>query len=292
MENSVTVVEDGLGDAISFFEEFWMEIVTFFSPHILVPRIVISIVIVIVALVIRKIIVRMIKKAASRSKKMTPVMASLMRKTISALITLFAAIAVIQTFGINLTPILAGLGITGVILGFALQETISSFFSGVLLAVNNPFRIGDYVLIDTVEGTVVAIDLMCVTLATSDNKKITMNNKTVWASTITNYSDVDKRRVDLTVSIAYSSDMSKVRPLIYSLLRSYPEVLPDPDITIEVSSINDSALNLIVRPWTKPDDYWAVLWRFYGEIIPLLNNNGIEVVYKKVNVDVISSPGQ
>ena len=64
MENSVTVVEDGLGDAISFFEEFWMEIVTFFSPHILVPRIVISIVIVIVALVIRKIIVRMIKKAA------------------------------------------------------------------------------------------------------------------------------------------------------------------------------------------------------------------------------------
>ena len=263
----------------------------FHIPKI-VTTLLIAAAIIIVARILIAIIRRTILNFSKRSKKFTFIMAQLVWKLCAALIWIIAIVAVLGVFGIDLTPVLAGLGITGVVLGFALQESISSLFSGIMIALNSPFRVGDWVDIGDISGTVQSMDLMCVTLSSGDNKKITMNNKTVWASTITNYSDVDKRRVDLTVSIAYSSDMSKVRPLIYSLLRSYPEVLPDPDITIEVSSINDSALNLIVRPWTKPDDYWAVLWRFYGEIIPLLNNNGIEVVYKKVNVDVISSPGQ
>ena len=258
-----------------------------------IPRIVVTIAIAVLIIIIAKIlcyiIKRTLKKIANRGLKFTMIMAQLVSKLCSALIWIIAIVAVLGIFGIDLTPVLAGLGITGVVLGFALQESISSLFSGVMIAINNPFRVGDWVDIGDISGTVVAMDLMCVTLSAGDNKKITMNNKNVWGNTIINYSYIDKRRLDMTVTVRYSDDLEKAKDTIRDLIAGYPESLKDPAPLVEIGSYTDSSISIYVRPWVSPSDYWKVYWRFNAEILKTLQANGIDMPFNQLDVHIINN---
>lgn len=256
-----------------------------------IPRFVTSIIIATVIIIVAKILIaiikRMILKLSKRSRKFTFIMAQLVWKLAAALIWVIAIVSVLGIFGIDLTPVLAGLGITGVVLGFALQESISSLFSGVMIAINAPFRVGDWVDIGDISGTVVSMDLMCVTLSSGDNKKITMNNKNVWGNTIVNYSYIDKRRLDMSVTVRYTDDLEKAKSTIRELVTSYPEVLRDPAPLVEIGSYNDSSISIYVRPWVMPSDYWPVYWRFNADILKTLNANGIDMPFNQMDVHLI-----
>ena len=150
-----------------------------------------------------------------------------------------------------------------------------------------PFRVGDWVDIGDISGTVKSMDLMCVTLASGDNKKITMNNKSVWGNTIVNYSYIDKRRLDMTVSVRYTDDLEVAKSAIRDLLGSYPEILPDPAPLVEVGSYNDSSITIYVRPWVAPSDYWPVAWRFNSDILKALQSRGIDMPYNQLDVHIV-----
>lgn len=252
------------------------------------PRIAVSAILAAAVFIAAKIISavarKMFRDLAARSAKFTPIMASLVSRMTMVLIWIIAIIAILGLFGIDLTPVLAGLGITGVVLGFALQESISSLFSGIMIAINRPFRVGDWVDIGDISGTVKSMDLMCVTLASGDNKKITMNNKNVWGSTIINYSFIDRRRLDMKVSIRYSDDIETAKEVILSLILSYKEVLRDPAPLVEVGNYADSSIDIYVRPWVAPSDYWPVCWRFNSEILPTLQSHGIDMPFSQLTV--------
>ena len=156
-----------------------------------------------------------------------------------------------------------------------------------MIAVNNPFRVGDWVDIGDISGTVVAMDLMCVTLAAGDNKKITMNNKNVWGNTIVNYSYIERRRLDMSVSVRYTDDLEKAKETIRNVLSGYAEILPEPATLVEVGSYNDSSISIYVRPWVKPADYWNVYWRFNSEILPALRANGIDMPFNQLDVHIV-----
>ena len=259
-----------------------------------IPKIVTTIAIAVIILIIAKILVTAIKHslrklAGKGNKKFTLIMAQLVWKLCAAIIWIIAIVAVLGIFGIDLTPVLAGLGITGVVLGFALQESISSLFSGVMIAVNNPFRVGDWVDIGDISGTVVAMDLMCVTLAAGDNKKITMNNKNVWGNTIVNYSYIERRRLDMVVTVRYSDDLEKAKATIRDLISGYPEILKDPVPLVEVGSYNDSSISIYVRPWVSPSDYWNVYWRFNADVLKTLRANGIDMPFNQMDVHLINN---
>ena len=267
-----------------------VEVVDSLSTTTHIPHIVISALIALGVFIAAKIIVNVVRKAlkkfSARSTKFTPMMASLVSKIVSVVVWIIAIVAMLGAFGIDLTPVLAGLGITGVVLGFALQESISSFFSGIMIAINGPFRVGDWVDIGTVSGEVESMDLMCVTLAAGDNRKITMNNKTVWGSTIVNYSYIDKRRIDMSVSIRYTDDVEKAKKIIRELLASYKEVFKDPAPAVEINEFGASAISICVRPWVCPEDYWTVYYRFNSDILPLMQKNGIDMPFDQITVHV------
>ncbi len=185
---------------------------------------------------------------------------------------------------------LAGLGITGVILGFAFQETIGNLLSGVMIVINAPFRIGDYIETGSFSGTVTDMDMICVILSTPDNKKITMSNKLVWSNPIVNYSNIERRRVELAVSVSYQADLTLAKQVIKNILDSYPEVLCEPAPIIEVNKLNTSSIDFVVRPWTKPADYWKVYWRFNGEILQRLAEAGLSVPFNQLDVHIIDQP--
>ncbi len=256
------------------------------------PRIAVSAIIALVIIIVAKIINAVIKNSltgfSKRDPKFTPIMANLVIKICAVIIWIIAIVSVLGVFGIDLTPVLAGLGITGVVLGFALQETISSLFSGVMIAVNNPFRVGDWIEIgqDGVAGTVVDMDLMCITLSTGDNKKYTVNNKYVWSNTILNYSYIERRRLDMTVSVRYTDDVEKTKTVLRNLIGTYPEVMPDPAPLVEVGSYGDSAIVFYVRPWVAPSDYWNVYWRFNSDVLKTLRDNGIDMPFNQLVVQI------
>ncbi len=264
---------------------FISKIISYFDPQTMLIRIIALVIIVVVASLLTKIVSKFFKNLQKRNK-ISSIFATLMRKTANGIIWVIAAISILQDFGVNLTPVIAGLGVSGVVLGLALQETIASFFSGLIIAVKRPFEIGDYVSIDGTEGSVKSMDIMGISLTTADNKLITMSNKNVWGSVIINSSALDKRRVDMIVSVAYGTDLEKARGIITDIIMSYPEVLKDPAPRIEVHTLADSSINFIVRPWTANSDYWTVYWRFQKEIVEVLTANGIEIPYNKLDVNI------
>lgn len=267
-------------------DEFVSDITKYFNPERFIPRVIAFLVILAIAIALTRLVRKSFKKLQSMHK-ISSIFGTLMRKVLNAIIWIVAAVFILQDFGVDLTPVIAGLGISGVVLGFALQETIASFFSGFIIAVKRPFEIGDYVSIGGTEGTVKTMDIMGVSLATGDNKLITMSNKNVWGSVIINTSALDKRRIDMIVPVAYDTDLVKAKDVISSVILSYPEVLKDPEAKIEVHTLADSSINFIVRPWVANADYWTVYWRFQKEIVDAFRANGIEIPYNKLDVTLL-----
>jgi small conductance mechanosensitive channel len=191
---------------------------------------------------------------------------------------------VLQRLGVNIAPLIAGLGVTGFILGFAFQESLGNLAAGMMIAINQPFKVGDYVAVGGIEGSVRELNMMAATLTTGDNKKVVVPNKVIWGSAITNYTAMDKRRVDLAIGIAYGADIGKAKRVALETMRNHPLVLADPAPVAEVLSMGDSAVNLALRPWTKPGDYWTVLFAVNQAIKEAFEKNGIEIPFPQIEV--------
>ena len=237
-------------------------------------------------------VMTLLERGLQRSKKISDLMARYTLQLVNILGWILLAIAFLQHMGLNMGPVLAGLGITGVILGFAFQETIGNLLSGVMIVINAPFRIGDYIEAGAFAGTVTDMDMICVTLSTPDNKKITMSNKLVWGNPIVNYSDIERRRVELAVSVTLGSDIERTKKTIREILASYSEVLPTPEPVVEVTKLTSSSVYLVVRPWVRPSDYWKVHFRFNGEIYDRLSEAGIAVPHTQLDVHLIAQEGE
>jgi len=264
----------------------WESIRLWFSEESL--NLLFSIVGILLILIVGKILIVVLRKLMgrmfSRSKKINELMAKFLLKVVSVISWTFVFLIVLTQMGINLAPILAGIGVTGFILGFAFQETIGNLLAGVMIVLNAPFRIGDYVEVGSMNGTVRDMDMMSVTLATPDNKRVIMANKLIWGQAIVNYSYTDTRRVEMGVSIAYDSDVGKAKEILWDIINSYPEVLPEPKPVIAVNKLNDSSVDLVVRPWTQPADYWTVYFRFQQEVLEKFRAAKVEIPFPQLDV--------
>jgi small conductance mechanosensitive channel len=119
---------------------------------------------------------------------------------------------------------------------------------------------------------------------TPDNKLVICPNSSIWGSSITNYSAMATRRVDMVVGISYSADISEAKTLISGVLAGDDLVLSDPEPVVEVVEMADSSINLVVRPWCKTEDYWAVYFKMNHELKDLLDKNGIEIPFPQMDV--------
>lgn len=198
----------------------------------------------------------------------------------------FLAVIILGKLGVNVGPLIAGLGVTGFVLGFAFQESLGSLASGLMIAINEPFKVGDYVAVGGFEGTVLQLDMMAVTLATPDNRRITIPNKSAWGSPIVNYSALATRRVDVSIGIAYGADISLARKTAIETIAALPGVLSDPAPMAEVKSLDDSAVALTIRAWTANADYWAVFFAANQALTEAFAAKGIRIPYPQLDVHV------
>lgn len=200
------------------------------------------------------------------------------------LVIAFAVIAVLKKFGVETASLVAVLGAAGFAVGFALQGSLSNFAAGVMLLVFRPFRIGDFVEVGGVAGSVRELRLFTTILNTPDNIRIMVPNAQVFGTTIKNYTAEDTRRVDMTFGIGYGSDMGKAAGIIKDILESDPRVLKEPAVQIAVAELADSSVNFVVRPWAKKEDYWTLKFDVTRAVKEAFDREGIEIPFPQVTV--------
>ncbi|MGN0853005.1 MAG: mechanosensitive ion channel family protein [Kiritimatiellia bacterium] len=233
-----------------------------------------------------KWLVAAIRKALLKSKRVDPLLRTFLCSVASKTGWAVVIIVALGRVGVDVEPLVASLGVTGVVLGFAFKESLGSLASGLMIALNHPFKVGDYVNVGGIEGSVVELNMMATVLATSDNKKITVANGTVWRSAITNFSALGKRRVDMVVGVGYGTDLTKAVALALETVKKVPGVLADPAPAVSVAALDASAVTLNVRPWAACADYWSVHSAAQQAVKEAFDANGIEIPFPQLAVHV------
>ena len=208
------------------------------------------------------------------------------------LIIAFVAVAVLGMVGIQTASMVAVLGAAGLAVGLALQGTLSNFAAGVMLLVFRPFKVGDYVEVGGTAGAVEAVGLFSTTLNTPDNVKITIPNGAVFGNTIKNYAANDTRRNDMIVGISYDDDIGVALETISRVIDSDVRVLKDPAPVVAVSELGDSSVNIVVRPWCKKEDYWALRFDMMRSLKEQLEAAGCSIPYPQRDVHLFQTTAQ
>jgi len=243
-----------------------------------------AIVIFLVGWLVIRIIGSLIGRAISKSAGHRALLGNFVRSVTSKLAWTLLTVIILSRLGINIAPIIAGLGVSGFILGFAFQESLSNLAAGLMIAFNEPFKIGDYVIVAGFEGSVRKMDMIATKLVTSDNKTIIVANKSVWSSPITNFTALGCRRVDIPIGISYACDVTKAIKVAVETLPTVAGVLNNPPPDVIVASLGDSQVTLNVRPWTRGLDFWAVRSNTQIAIKAAFEKNGISIPFPQLDV--------
>ena len=234
-------------------------------------------------------IVAAVRKALMKSRRVDELLRTFICSVVSKTGWAILFIVALGRLGVDVGPLVASLGVTGVVLGFAFKESLGSLASGLMIALNHPFKVGDYVIAGGVEGAVTELNMMATVLATADNKKVTVPNAAVWGSAITNFSALGKRRVDTVVAVAYGTDLSKAVDVARAALGKVPGVLAEPAPAVAVGSLGESAVTINVRPWSTCADYWAVFSGAQQAVKEAFERESITIPFPQINVHMANS---
>ena len=244
-----------------------------------------------VILLVGVLVIKLIRAATARAlakvNKMSKLLSDFLVSVVGKACWAMLALVVLQRLGVNVGPLVAGLGVTGFILGFAFQETLGSFAAGMMIALNQPFRVGDYVVAGGVEGAVLELNMMATVFATADNKKVVVPNKVLWGSAITNFSALGRRRVDTRISVDYGTDLKNAVEIARATLKSLPGVLAEPAPAVAVASLDESAVTINLRPWAACSDYWAVYSAAQEAVKKAFEENGIKIPFRQIDVHMV-----
>ena len=288
--NAAAAAPCGLNDALSAQltqgQELWNQILTWLSERgvAFAINLVVALLILLVGMFAIKLIRAAVARALAKVNKMSKLLSDFLVSVVSKTCWAVLALVVLQRLGVNVGPLVAGLGVTGFILGFAFQETLGSFAAGMMIALNQPFKVGDYVVAGGVEGAVLELNMMATVFATADNKKVVVPNKVVWGSAITNFSALGKRRVDTKVAVDYGTDLKKAVEVAREAIKSIPGVLADPAPAVAVASLDDSAVTINLRPWAACADYWTVYSATQETVKKAFEANGIKIPFAQIVV--------
>jgi small conductance mechanosensitive channel len=202
-----------------------------------------------------------------------------------ALYVLVIAIAAC-TLGVSETAIASVITSCGLIVGLALQGSLSNFAGGVMILLFSPFSIGDFIEANGVSGTVKNIGIFYTSMTTPDNKVVTMPNGTLSNAVVIDYSVNDTRRLDLEIGVSYDSDIELVKKTLLDLANAHELVLKDPAPFVRLGTQGDSALVFKFRVWVKASDYWTVNFDLLEASKKIFDIRGINIPYPQMDVHV------
>lgn len=208
---------------------------------------------------------------------------------VKIVIKIIVLITVLSTLGMNVTTLIAALGTAGVAIGLALKDSLSNFASGVLILFNKTFKVGDFIEIDGQMGTVKRIELMFTTLSTADNKNLVVPNSVITSDMIINYTANKFRRQELTIGVAYGTDILTAKNAITAALKECKAVNWDKEPIIGIASFDDSAITFDVKVWVKTEAFIPSKYEINESILAELRKAGVEIPFNQLDVHMIDA---
>lgn len=246
-----------------------------------------SILVAILILVVGRFIVKLINKLVGQMldrRKVDPTIASFTKSFVNVLLMVLLIITVVSALGVNTTSFAALLASAGVAVGMALSGNLQNLAGGLLLLFFKPYKVGDYISAQGVEGVVKAIQIFHTVLTTVDNKEIFVPNGALSSGTVVNFSRNDLRRVDQVVTVEYGTDVNAVREAVMDIANADSRILKDPAPFVELGSLADSSVNFTVRLWVKTADYWGVWFDMNRKVYEEFNKRGIGFPFPQIQV--------
>ena len=237
--------------------------------------------------IIGRFVAKMLAGVADRLMKRSKVddmLRKFLRNMLYSLLLVFVVIAAIGALGIQTASLIAVIGAAGLAVGLALQGSLANFAAGVLMIIFRPYKLGDLVQLAGTEGFVEEVEIFTTVLRTPDKTKIIIPNGQVMADQIINYTDAQKRRMELVVGIGYGDDIDKAREALLQALKASPYVLDDPEPGVTVAELGDSSVNLAVRPWVESATYAPASHEITERIKKALDAAGVNIPFPQRDV--------
>lgn len=260
-----------LNDTIPYTNMEWIQLIA-------------ALVILLIGFLVIKVLMKVLLRIMERMR-LPRLLVDFLLRVLNVLLYVVLILVFLGALGFEVgSALLALSAIIGLVLGFGLQDTMMNFFSGIWLALVRPIEKDEWVTVNGFSGRINAIGIMSTEMITADNTYITLPNKTVWGSPITNTSRMPTRRVDVSVGTSYSGDVDKAINVAMNLMSRHPKVLKDPTPAVAVTSLGDSTVNLALRAWVNNADYWEVMGDLTKGVLEVFNQEGVEIPFPQLDV--------
>lgn len=219
--------------------------------------------------------------------ELEPPMRMLFTRIARILVVLTFAILALQNLGVELLPLIAGLGVAGAGIALAMQGVLSNVVAGLTIIFTKPYRVGEYIAVAGVEGQVHTISLFSTALLHPDHSRVVVPNRKVVGEILQNFGKI--RQAQVTVGIAYESDLKAALKIIGELVKSNGRVLAEPAPVIQAVTLADSAIKISLKPWVAVSDYIAVVGELNMGLIEELRRHGIGIPYPQREVRMLAA---
>lgn len=237
---------------------------------------------------ISDLLVRIMKRGLKRGKTDAGII-TFLASLANALLKTVVCVTALAQLQINVASIITALGAAGVTAGLAMKDSMSNIASGAQILFSKPFHVGDYLAIENVEGTVERIEIMFTTLRTFDNKEVIVPNSQLTGNVITNYTAQETRRLDLSYSVSYNTNLAQARDVLMGLLKDNEMVLHEPAPLVAVGEHKDSCIQMAVKVWCKREDYWPLYYSMQEKVKNAFDEAQIEIPFPQLDIHKISA---
>jgi small conductance mechanosensitive channel len=250
------------------------------------PKVLVAIIILVVGVFVGRWIGKAMARGLRKFDLEIPVRDLLVRVVNIVVMGLFAIMA-LQNLGVELLPLIAGIGVAGAAIALATQGVLSNVVAGLTIIFTRPFRVGEYIAIAGVEGGVESIGLFKTILTHPDLSKVIVPNRKIVGEILHNYGNI--RQQTITVGVSYDTNLNKALATVGEILQSNPRILKDPVAGIGVSVLADSSIQLAVKPWTKVADFGSAGSEINMAIVEAFRNRNIDIPFPQQEVRMISN---
>ena len=259
----------------------WDSIVNFFTSN--GWTIILFFAILFIGLVLIKILLNITKKLLGRTK-MEKIAQQFLATALKLVLYVVLVLVLLSTIGIEITGIITAISAALLAVGMALQGIIANFANGIIIVGTHMFKKGDYIIVDGVEGSITDINFLFTTIFTIDNKKVTIPNSTIVNSSVVNAGANPKRRVDFLFSVAYETDVEKVKQIVTDVMKSNGCVYLDPAPFCRLKILGASSIDFAANCWCDSEDYWSVYYYVIENVYNEFKRNNISVPYNQLEV--------
>jgi len=249
------------------------------------PRVLVAIAIFVGGLIAARWIGKWAMRGLSH-REMEPPVRMLLVRLIKLLVLLLTLFTVAANLEIRLWPLMAGLGVAGVGVGLAMQGVLSNLVAGLTIIFVKSFRVGEYIQINNVQGQVDTIELFSTTLVHPDRSRVIVPNRKIVGEILHNYGKI--RQMDLSVGVAYDTDLNRALEIIRDILNRNPRVLKDPAPAIGTATLADSSIVLAIKPWASVADYGPVQGEITKAVVERFREAGIQIPFPQREIRIVS----